>query len=276
MDESGHGTHVAGIAGAVVDNNLGIAGVCPDCRIMALRAGLNLSLGAFLEDDDVASAIVYAADNGADVINMSWGDPRPSPLMRDVIEYAYQLGVVLVASSGNEAEESLFYPAGFDKTIAVGAIDVRSQVASFSNFGWNLDVVAPGVAIISAGLGGGYVLLSGTSMAAPFVSGLAGLLLSQDPGLSPEELRMAVAFVCARYSVPDRFKRGGMGRPLRIGGNRCRKGAFPEFSIYSSNIQARDWRRSGLGRGHSGDRTGRRHHFLRGKLGQGKRSEKLE
>ncbi len=193
MDESGHGTHVAGIAGAVADNNLGIAGVCPDCKIMALRAGLNLSLGAFLEDDDVASAIVYAADNGADVINMSWGDPRPSPLMRDVIEYAYQLGVVLVASAGNEAAEGLFYPAGFDKTIAVGAIDVRSQVASFSNFGWNLDVVAPGVAIISAGLGGGYVLLSGTSMAAPFVSGLAGLLLSQDPGLSPEELRMAVA-----------------------------------------------------------------------------------
>ena len=89
MDEMGHGTNVAGVAGAVIGNGIGIAGATPVCRLMNLRTGAKTQVGnGFLEDDDIASAVVYAVENGADVINMSFGDVNPSPLMHDVVRYA--------------------------------------------------------------------------------------------------------------------------------------------------------------------------------------------
>ena len=212
MDESGHGTHVAGIAGAVADNEIGIAGVCPNCRLMALRAGLNLSFGSLLEDDDVAAAIVYAADNGADVINMSWGDPRMSPLIRDVIRYAYSRGCVLIAAAGNERTEGLFFPAELDETLAAGASDASDRFAYFSNFGRNLDLLAPGVGILSTHLDGEYRTLSGTSMAAPHVAGLAGLVLSRHPDFSPEEVRWALVAAAEDLYEPGWDARSGYGR----------------------------------------------------------------
>jgi subtilisin family serine protease len=192
MDESGHGTHVAGIIGAVADNGVGMVGIAPQARLMALRAGFRTSGGAFLEDDDIAAAIVYATDNGAEIVNMSWGDPRPSPLIRDVIRYAYEREVTLVAAAGNEGESKLFYPASLGETIAVGASDDGDRRASFSNFGENLDLLAPGVGILGTLLGGGYSTLSGTSMAAPHVAGVVGLLKTRHPEWSPEEIKYAI------------------------------------------------------------------------------------
>ncbi|MCD6334823.1 MAG: S8 family serine peptidase, partial [Candidatus Latescibacteria bacterium] len=189
MDESGHGTHVAGIVGAASDNGKGIAGIAPNARLMCLRAGLRLSVGGFLEDDDVAAAIVYAADNGAQVINMSWGDPRLSPLIRDVIRYAEHQGCVLVAAAGNEGKEALYYPAGLDETIAVSALESGDNLASYANYGWNLDVVAPGSNILSTKPDDQYGILGGTSMAAPHVSGLAALILGENPDYSPDEVK---------------------------------------------------------------------------------------
>ena len=212
MDESGHGTHVAGIVGAAADNGIGVAGVFPHGKLMALRAGLNLSFGSLLEDDDVAAAIVYAADNRADVINMSWGDPRMSPLIRDVIQYAYGRGCVLVAAAGNERTEGLFFPAGLDETLAVGASDASDQFAHFSNFGWNLDLLAPGVGVISTYLSGQYKTLSGTSMAAPHVAGLAGLILSHHPDFSPEEVRWRLVSSGEELYEPGWDPRSGYGR----------------------------------------------------------------
>ena len=212
MDESGHGTHVAGIVGAASDNGIGIAGIAPNARLMCLRAGLRLSMGGFLEDDDAASAIVYAADNGARVINMSWGDPRSSPLIRDVIRYAAHKGCVLVAAAGNEGNEALYYPAGLDETIAVSAVESGDNIASYANYGWNLDVVAPGSNILSTNLNSEYGVLSGTSMAAPHVSALAALILGENPDYSADEVRNLILHTAEDLGPPGWDPKFGTGR----------------------------------------------------------------
>jgi hypothetical protein len=196
MDEAGHGTHVAGIAAARGNNNsLGVAGVAWQCKIMPLRAGFRSNAGDFLEDDDIASALVYAADNGARVINMSFGDNSLSYLLQDAVRYASARGCVLVAAAGNSPVEGLMYPARCNEVIAVGTVDQYDN-AIYSNYGENLDVLAPGTGILSTlpytrltGTPGRYGTMGGSSMAAPFVSGLAALLLSRNPGLTAEQVR---------------------------------------------------------------------------------------
>lgn len=189
-DESGHGTHVAGIACAQTNNGIGIAGISWSCRLMPLRAGFNVaSGGSFLQDDDVAAAIVYAADNGAKVINMSWGDKANAFVIRDAVNYAYERGCVLVAAAGNSDEKEVLYPAALQNVISVGAIDQNHQIASVSNYGEGVALFAPGVSILSTQIGNEYNTMSGTSMAAPHVSGIAGLVLSKYPGLTNNDVR---------------------------------------------------------------------------------------
>jgi len=194
MDEGGHGSHVAGIAGAQPDNSVGIAGVAWRCRIMPVRAGFRvLTGGTYLQDDDAAAAIVYAADNGAKVINMSWGDEEPSLLIRDAIDYAYSRGCVLVAAAGNDSRTDVLYPAAYRKVIAVAASDQNDHKAYFSNANAAIDIAAPGMVILSLGVKEPYWISSGTSMAAPHVSGVAALLLSRRPDLTPEDVRRILA-----------------------------------------------------------------------------------
>ena len=210
-DESGHGTHVAGIIAAAVDNEIGISGVASNARVMALRAGFNLPSGGYLEDDDLAAAILYAVDNGARVINMSWGDPRGAPVLRDVIRYAEIAGVVLVAAAGNEGEDAVFYPARFSQTIAVGASTPKGQVLAFSNYGPSIELVAPGQAVLSLFPGGTYGPRSGTSMAAPHVAGLAALLLGYKPAWTAERVRAALRFSSRDLLVGGWDPYSGMG-----------------------------------------------------------------
>ena len=184
-DDSGHGTHVAGVAAAVTGNAEGMAGVAPGVRVMALRAGFLIEGAGYLQDDDVAAAMVYAVQNGADVINLSLGDPAYSPLLADVVRFALSRGVVVVAAAGNESSSEVFYPARLPGTIAVAAAGRDGRAAPFSNFGPSIDLAAPGVAIRSTRPGGGYGDLSGTSMAAPHVSGAAALVLARHPGYTP-------------------------------------------------------------------------------------------
>lgn len=186
FDENGHGTSVAGIIGATGNNKKGIAGLAFGCQIMPLRAGTSLG---FLEEDDVASAIVYAVDNGARIINMSFGDDVASPLLRDVIQYAVNQNCVLVASAGNSASDQIHFPSGFPETISVGASSENDNLAGFSNFGSSVDLVAPGVNILTTKLGNSYGDFSGTSASAPLVSALAALILSKTPELSPESVK---------------------------------------------------------------------------------------
>ena len=185
IDESGHGTHVAGIIGAAVDNDVGIAGIAWNCKLMPIRgAGV-----AGIRDNRSASAIVYAVDNGARVINMSWGGRERSFVLRDVVDYAYTRGVLMVAASGNESEGGSIFPAGYRKVISVAATEQHKQKFYQSNFGASIDIGAPGNVILSTQINNRYRTLSGTSMATAHVSGVAALIISKRPSLTHDEVR---------------------------------------------------------------------------------------
>jgi len=163
---------------------------------MNLRAGFRTTLGGYLEDDDVSAAIVYAADNGAQTISISWGDAVLAPIINDACNYAYDLGVSIVASAGNEGGVGLLYPAALDKVLSVTAVDENLKICSFSSYGEGIDLCGPGLSIYSTYLNNEYKNESGTSMAAPFVAGCAGLLLSQNPLLSNIEVYNLIKISC--------------------------------------------------------------------------------
>lgn len=189
MDFSGHGTHCAGIAAAVTNNSLGIAGMNWYSKIMPVRAGFqNYDGRGLLENDDCALAIEYAAINNATIISMSWGGGGTSKLIQDAINFAYSKGVVLVAAAGNENTHYRKYPAAYDNVIGVAATDSLDQKAFFSNYGSWIDVAAPGVDIVSTVFDNAYDSWDGTSMATPYVAGLAALILSRFPNFSNDQV----------------------------------------------------------------------------------------
>jgi thermitase len=181
QDDIGHGTHVAGIAAAATNNGTGVAGVCPNCRVMALKV---LDAGGSGTYSNIAAGIIYAADKGAKVINLSLGGYADSQLLRDAVAYASQYAVV-VAAAGNDNKQDRFYPAAYDDyVVAVAATDNNDQKAAFSNYGDWVDIAAPGVSVWSTLYDDTYAAWSGSSMAAPFVSGVAGLVRSKNPSWS--------------------------------------------------------------------------------------------
>ncbi len=208
-DYLGHGTHVAGIVAAKGNNSLGVAGVCYDCKLMPVRAGFVMEYQGValngLENDDIANAITYAADNAADVINMSFGG-KYSETAKEAIDYAYSKGVILVAAAGNkETEDKTYsYPAALDNVIAVAATVKDDTLASYSNYGDWVDVCAPGGdgdnGIISTvpttalwGDSSGYDdSWQGTSMASPYVAGLAGLVIAKYPSYSQSDIKAKI------------------------------------------------------------------------------------
>jgi subtilisin family serine protease len=174
-DENGHGTAVAGIIGAHTNNGVGIAGIAP-AAIVPLRAFGKNGNGS---DIDIASAIIYAADNGVDVINMSFGDVVRSTFLQDAIRYAYGKNVVLVASSGNDGSSAPHYPSDFSEVISTGSVGQYDIRSFFSSYSPSLDIMAPGEQIATTTLGGGYTdQFAGTSAAAPHVAGIAAVLKS--------------------------------------------------------------------------------------------------
>ncbi len=149
MDFHGHGTHCAGIAAGISNNAQGIAGVSA-CQIMSLRTGYKTSDGGGrLDTDDIVAGIIYAAENGADVLSMSWGSKSYSHLIYNALNYAYSHGVILVTSAGNDDSDDIQYPAAYPTTISVGATDQNDEKASFSSYGEWVDISAPGVDILS-------------------------------------------------------------------------------------------------------------------------------
>ena len=185
IDESGHGTHVTGIIGAAVDNDVGIAGIAWNCTLMPIRgAGVE-----GIRDDRSAAAIIYAVDNGARVINMSWGGRERSFVLRDAVDYAYARGVLMVAASGNDSEGASIFPAGYRKVISVAATEQHKKKFYQSNFGASIDIGAPGNVIVSTHINNRYRPLSGTSMATAHVTGVAALIISKRPSLTHQEVR---------------------------------------------------------------------------------------
>ena len=185
MDDNKHGTLVAGIIAGRANNGAGIAGVMWQAQILPVKVINDQGRGLL---GTAARGIRYAADMGARVINLSLGGLICSKALADAINYAYfEKGVVVVAAAGNESG-ALLYPAKLDPVIAVAAVDRNDHVAEFSNHGSKLDISAPGVDIISTLPDGGYGTFSGTSLASPYVAGVAGLLLAQRPDLTNDQI----------------------------------------------------------------------------------------
>lgn len=196
LDHHGHGTHVAGTIAATGNNALGIPGVAWGAKVMPVKALDDHGLGW---DSTLAPAIRYAANSGADIINASWGGSGTSQAITEAVQYATGLGVVFVAAAGNSGDDALnMFPANILEAITVAAAGPGNTLSGFSNYGTKIDVAAPGVDILSLRASGvmlgplvgtQYMRLSGTSMAAPHVSGVVALLLSRNPNLSVEDVR---------------------------------------------------------------------------------------
>jgi len=180
-----HGTHVAGIVAGVTNNYIGISGWA-QVRLLAVRV---LDENGEGSDFDVAEGIRWATDNGARIINLSLGASNYSSVLKEAVEYAYKKGVLLVAASGNEGTQNIFYPARFKEVIACGALDKNSHLTDFSNYGKEQELVAPGREILSTIPNNQYLLLDGTSMSAPQITGITSLILSSFPFLTNYQLR---------------------------------------------------------------------------------------
>ncbi len=177
-DGNGHGTQVAGVIGAATNNGTGIAGLCWNCRIMPVRVMADSGAANY---SDIAAGVAYAAAKGAKVINLSLGGYASSNALRDAINAAAAQGTVVVGGAGNDNTSALFYPAAYENVLAVAGTTITDTKATFSNYGTWVDVSAPGETITTTFLGGDYGPASGTSLSAPFVSGLAGLIRSRWP-----------------------------------------------------------------------------------------------
>jgi len=217
-----HGTHVAGTVGARGNNGVGVAGIAWNTRILPVRVFSLLGTGTL---SDAVTGIRFAADQGARVINASWGFHEGSNLLSDAISYAGTKNCLIVASAGNDGSDNGIYPVypasiDLENLISVAATDHDDNLAGFSNHGTNVHIAAPGVGIISttpgiptlgmmqSGILPDYGHSSGTSMAAPHVAGAAALLLSKNPSLSPAQLKeMLIERARFKIGLTDRLFR---------------------------------------------------------------------
>jgi subtilisin family serine protease len=192
VDENGHGTHCAGIVAARGDNGIGGAGIAWGVSVLPVRA---LGPGGGGSDSDVAAGILYAAQRGASVISLSLGGETPSTVIDSAIDYARSLGALVVVAAGNEGVNNDIvpsYPANseIDNVVSVAATDADDHFAAFSNYGTStVDLAAPGSRIFSTYLANSYVLMSGTSMATPYVAGVAAMMKSANPALTYADLK---------------------------------------------------------------------------------------
>lgn len=233
-DGNGHGTHVAGIIGAVGDNQTGlrnnIVGVAPSVRILDIKA-MDCQGGG--TDDVIALGIRRAVDLGVRVLNMSIGGEEPAPILAEAMAYGQARGVLFVVAAGNGSGVPVYYPAAYAGVLAVGALDPRGRRSSYGNIGPEMGVMAAGgglsqdaEGILSTlptyahmlsvgrnqGSWPGHGRVSGTSQASPLVAGLAALILSQEPGLSADQVRLRILASATDMGTPGFDPETGWGR----------------------------------------------------------------
>jgi subtilisin family serine protease len=218
-DDNGHGTHVGGIVGAEEGNGLGGVGVSFGAGLMPLKV-MDCTGSGY--NSDITAAIYYAADNGAQVINLSLGGTYSSSSMQDAVDYAHAAGVVVLAAAGNRGDTVMEYPAGYENVIGVGATTNTDVKAGFSEYNSSVDLTAPGLYIYSTmptypvalneWYGEDYDFLSGTSMATPMASGLAVLVLSREPAYTPEQVEWAMEAYADDLGSTGRDDYFGYGR----------------------------------------------------------------
>lgn len=213
MDDNGHGTHVSGIIAAEMNNGEGIVGVAGtlDVSIIPIKV---LDAEGYGQSDIVAKGIEYAVDQGANIINLSLGGPGEDVDIANAVRYASEKGVLVVAASGNDNQNSDSYtPAGLENVYTVGAINPLKTKARFSNYGNSVEVAAPGVKILSTVPGNQYEAWDGTSMAAPVVSGIASIMLAQKPDINVAELAAILNESAEDILEEGKDQKSGYGLP---------------------------------------------------------------
>jgi serine protease len=247
-DDNGHGTHVAGTIAQTTNNGYGVAGIAYEASIMPLKV-LSASGGGNIAD--IAEAIKFAADHGADVINMSLGGGGESNAMKEAIAYAHNKGVVIIAAAGNEQRNSASYPARYTNVIGVAAIDSTGQKAPYSNFGAGVDISAPGGDTTKGDEGGilqetisfdpdtnlpgfAFRAYQGTSMAAPHVAGVAALIKAS--GVTDPEKITAILKESAREVKEDPLNHFGAGHLDAASAVALAKGGQFDFGHFFSDF----------------------------------------
>jgi len=232
-DGNGHGTQVAGVAAAVTDNALGIAGVCWNCKIMPVRVMADSGISNY---SDIALGIRYAADKGAKVINLSLGGYSYSNALRDAIDYAVnEKGAVVVGGAGNDNVSTLFYPAAYDNVLAVAGTTADDTKAEFSDYGTWVDISAPAVEITTTYLGGDWGPANGTSLAAPFVAGMAALIRSQRPDWSAALVRNQLLQTADNTDALDPAYAGKLGAG-RVNAAQATQDPYPIITLADTTI----------------------------------------
>lgn len=211
-DDEGHGTHVAGIIGAL-DNDIGTVGVAPEAQIYAIKALNNTGVGNL---SDVLAGIEWAIENNLDIINLSLTSEQGSSILERVLDKAYNRGILIVAASGNSqttlpATTDVLYPARYQSVIAVGSVNNNLNKSRFSYFGPSLEFVAPGEKIYSTYNQPDYEYSYGTSMAAPYVAGIAALYKQAYPELNHRQIRELMQNNAVDLGEPGKDKSFGYG-----------------------------------------------------------------
>ncbi len=195
LDAWSHGTHVSGLVAAATDNNLGVAGIGFNVSLIAVKSGNNTNPNGVYG----YPGIQWAANNGADIINMSWGGSGYSQSEQNIITAIHNMGVVMFAAAGNDNSQTPHYPSNYDHVISIASIDNDDEKSSFSNYNLGVDLSSPGGSCSPGPSGvlstyfnetsmGYYDYIYGTSMASPVAAGLGALVLSVNPDLTTEEV----------------------------------------------------------------------------------------
>jgi hypothetical protein len=187
IDDRGHGTRVAGVIAADKDNNIGIAGAAPDVTIIPIKA--NFAGTTSFRDSYIINGILYAIEQGVDIINLSIGNTSYNALMQQAIDQAEAAGILVVAASGNTGKQQYIYPAAYNYSLSVGSVSDNMTKSFFTTFNDKLDIMAPGHNIVTTDRDGYYAMVSGTSFASPYVAAMAAMIKSVYPDMTPADIR---------------------------------------------------------------------------------------